>query len=130
MKQLFFVYGTLKRGYGNNVLLNRAKFVGTATTVSGGFRMMDGGFPMVFTDGLFNIKGEVFEVSEEETVKNLDRLEGVPSLYTREKVVVHLTDNSGAEDDVEVNMYVTNPRYAGRGGAWITPDDNNNLEWN
>jgi gamma-glutamylcyclotransferase (GGCT)/AIG2-like uncharacterized protein YtfP len=121
----FFVYGTLKRNYGNNIVLGSAKFVGAGTTVSQDFRMLNGGFPMVFTGGNFGIKGEVFEVTDEQTERNLDRLEGVPHLYTRSEVEVRIGD------DTEVcTMYVTNPKYAERAAhGWVEPDDNNLLEW-
>lgn len=122
----YFVYGTLKRGYGNNVVLGAAKFVGEGTTVSQDFRMLNGAFPMVFTGGNFGIKGEVFEVDSEQTERNLDRLEGVPHLYTRSEVEVRIGEN------VELcRMYITNPKYGDRASkGWIEPDDNNNVEWN
>ena len=118
-----FVYGTLKQGHGNNRLLNRAKFVGPGTTVSEAFQMQDGGFPMVFAGGQFKVKGELFEVNDQQTLDNLDRLEGVPHFYNRQEVEV---DVDG--EIISAFMYVTNDRY--QQGNFMVPNDNNVLEWN
>ena len=39
-----FVYGTLKRGYGNNRLLREATFIGPAISKSAMYRMYSTGF--------------------------------------------------------------------------------------
>lgn len=121
----YFVYGTLKRGYGNNIVLGTAKFVGEGVTVSQDFKMLNGGFPMVFTGGNFGIKGEIFEVNDEQTERNLDRLEGVPHLYTRNEVEIATADGTEM-----CQMYITNPKYLERSSkGWVEPDEQNNLEW-
>lgn len=100
LQHTVFVYGTLKRGQGNHYLLDHkgAQFVSEATTV-GSWLMYDGGFPRVarlqrglpkdhFLRGrVGHVKGEVFKV-DEPTFMALDRLEGYPRLYDREKVSV------------------------------------------
>lgn len=123
MKNYVFVYGTLKRGYGNHRVLGSAKFVGEGKTVSGAYKMLDGGFPMVLSGGLFHVKGELFEVSDEQTMRNLDRLEGVPTLYTREETEVELSDGSVQHSYI----YIGNPRWAS--GNYVIPNDNNECEW-
>lgn len=82
-----FVYGTLKRGYGNNSLLKGAKFLGTDKT----YPMYDifpcsemGGYP-ILKEGIFSIKGEVFDVSNE-ILARCDKLEGHPNFYERRGV--------------------------------------------
>ena len=124
MKQYVFVYGTLKEGYGNHRLLNRAKFVGPGVTVSGDFKMLDGGFPMVLTGGLFHIKGELYEVSDQETLSNLDRLEGVPHLFNRHSVQVDTPE--GVHDAF---MYVGNSNFENRYTSYVVPNENNQCEW-
>lgn len=125
MKQNVFVYGTLKQGFGNHGILNRAKFVGIGTTVSGAFKMLDGGFPMVLTDGLFKVTGELYEVPDETTLKNLDRLEGVPTLFVRHPVEVEVQGET-----YDALMYVGAERY--QHGSWnnyIIPNENNVVSW-
>lgn len=78
-----FTYGTLKRGFGNNRLLERSKFLEEAT-VTGQMRSL-GGFPAVTLKGDNQVHGEIYEV-DDETLKNCDRLEGIPTFYQREKV--------------------------------------------
>jgi gamma-glutamylaminecyclotransferase len=80
-----FVYGTLRRGEGNHRLLQGARFVGEACTVPG-FALCDlGAFPGLVRDGAGTVAGELYDV-DAATLAALDRLEGVPSFYRRERV--------------------------------------------
>jgi len=93
-----FVYGTLKRGHGNNALLNRAKavFMG-ADTITGPFRMLSlGGCPGVVDspeniNGATTIFGELW-AGDEEMLAALDMLEGHPRFYERKKFRTDLMD--------------------------------------
>lgn len=104
-KTKVFVYGTLKRGYGNNHLLKFATFLGKATTADNWSMIGEGNsFPYVLhTDDILGmqITGEVYEV-DSWTLKSLDRLEGIPHHYKHEKVEVFYDDNVVEE----VTMYV------------------------
>lgn len=74
MKHLLGVYGTLKQNHGNNRLLRDSKLLGT-TKVSG-FKMYSlGGFPAITKDD-GEITIEVYEVTSEEILKSIYRLEG------------------------------------------------------
>ena len=119
-----FVYGTLKQGYGNHRILSSSKLIGPGKTTEGQYIMLDGGYPMVLKGGQFNVKGELYEIDSPVTLRNLDWLEGVPNLYTRETVHVRL-DNG---DVVESYMYIGTGKYKGT-SPQIIPDSDNNLEW-
>ena len=101
-----FVYGTLKRGYTNNRLISNATFIGKAKTVSNWIMIGNHlAFPYVLRRDHENgsqIKGEVYEV-DQEGLKKLDLLEGVPSHYTREKVYVQYTANN---ELISENVYI------------------------
>jgi gamma-glutamylcyclotransferase (GGCT)/AIG2-like uncharacterized protein YtfP len=79
----FFVYGTLKRGHGNNRLLAKAQFVDQGVTVDN-YTLYHLGCPGAVrnADG-HPILGEVFAVDDAGTVQNLDWLESNGSFYTR-----------------------------------------------
>lgn len=83
-----FVYGTLKRGYGNHHLLETAEFVGCDQApgiVYGGH-----GAPVAqpCADGSERwIQGEVYHV-DEKTLQRLDALEGHPRAYRRTPIVL------------------------------------------
>lgn len=80
-----FVYGSLKKGYGNSRLLANSVFVGEDETVSEDFDLRCwGGFPAVYKGGHTSIKGELYLV-DDSTLKSLDYLEGYPSFYDRER---------------------------------------------
>ena len=87
---LLFVYGTLKRGRRNHRLLTGQRFVGPAATVSG-FRLFDlGRYPGLVRDADADadagaVRGELFDVSEC-CLGELDDFEGVPDLFTRERI--------------------------------------------
>jgi len=88
-KHMIFVYGTLKRGFGNNRLLSGSKFVGEART-EGKFALYESGIPFVIEDEqVSQVSGEVYEV-DEKTLSRLDRLEGHPNWYCRKMVNVSI----------------------------------------
>lgn len=94
-----FVYGTLKRGFGNNRLLRDAKFLGRAFLLTHHAFKDLGSFP-----GLIRIKrnaprlvgGEVWEVTDEQR-DSLDMLEGHPNFYERQPALVHTTNGMFTE---------------------------------
>lgn len=95
MNELFFVYGTLKRGYGNNRLLATSEFLGKAQTVKH-YKLFQGyddrySIPMArpISSGL-PIAGEVYSITDERVFKQLDWLEGEGRLYFRNKRDVYL----------------------------------------
>lgn len=63
--------------------------------------------PVVRADGSLDLSvfvdGLVYEVSTAEGMRSLDRCEGVPTLYTRERVTVTRLDR---ETDVQVSTYL------------------------
>lgn len=84
-----FVYGTLKRGFGNNRLLADSLFLGEAITKPT-YRLFDcGGFPALSKDikSGYEVLGEIWDVIGE-TLELVDILEGVPFLFRRMKIEV------------------------------------------
>jgi gamma-glutamylaminecyclotransferase len=92
-----FVYGSLLSGLHNHRHLAGAARTGAGRTLATSFRMFDlGGFPGVVADlqpappdGA--IKGELYEVGDD-TLADLDRLEGNGRFYTRRVAVVQTDD--------------------------------------
>lgn len=87
------MYGTLKKGGSNHGVLGKSLFIDDAITNSKEFTMFDGGFPYVSDDvdheSYFgSIVGELYQVDDEVVMANLDRLEGVPTLYVKREVDV------------------------------------------
>jgi gamma-glutamylcyclotransferase (GGCT)/AIG2-like uncharacterized protein YtfP len=92
---LVFVYGSLKRGQTHHHLLATARFEGEAR--ASGLALHDlGPFPMAIAAAqpeagsetdleTVPVSGEVFAV-DRETLEQLDRLEGVPRLYQRQRL--------------------------------------------
>ena len=98
---LLFVYGTLKRGYGNNVLLKDARFVSEAVTFDSSYVMWGRGFPLVIegqNDG-HPVKGELFYIDEEQ-LASCDRLEGHPDWYCRQTRFFKRVDKDGKDKGV------------------------------
>lgn len=79
------VYGTLKRGRGNDRLLGDAKFLGETLTTPEYTMYHLGAFPCITLEGDTPIHVEVYEV-DSDTFKRLDMLEGYPSFYNRKKI--------------------------------------------
>lgn len=83
--QLVFVYGTLKRGMVNHRHLAGARFVGAVQLA--GLDLFDlGPFPMAVPsdDAGAVLQGELYAVDAEQLAA-LDRFEGVPRLYERQR---------------------------------------------
>ncbi len=87
---LFFVYGTLKRGHHNNMVLQTSRFMGAATTVDKLALKIDGLPYLIDQPSEFQVDGEVFSVRSAEVASNLDRLEGHPHFYQRRQIDVKL----------------------------------------
>lgn len=84
-----FVYGTLKREFGNNCAIEDGEFLGLAT-ITGPYGFVNlGWYPAVAKlpdDGpVRQIGGEVWEI-ESNLLDQCDMIEGHPSYYRREKV--------------------------------------------
>ena len=86
-----FVYGSLKRGFGNHSLLAMSKFHGCPSTAEDCYHMNSlGAFPAVTTvsddsENGYSISGELYTV-DSATLRKLDQLEGNGSFYTRQLV--------------------------------------------
>ena len=80
-----FVYGSLKRGFGNSGLLRNSKFMQDAVTHPSYTMVNLGFFPGVLLKGNTPITGELYSVTESD-MKVLDRLEGYPSFYNRMRI--------------------------------------------
>ena len=81
MKKLF-VYGTLKRGYGNHKRLTGATFLGLDSIEDSALLDL-GFFPGMVERPGSRAYGEVFLVTDEH-LRRTDLLEGVPHFYRRE----------------------------------------------
>jgi gamma-glutamylaminecyclotransferase len=117
-----FVYGTLMDGYGNNRLLQNgnAKLVGKAITQPSFVMLASGlnGIPFVadvkeereghpsnyWLENASQIHGEVWRC-DTDTLKTLDRLEGHPDWYKRERVKVDFISNNNTAP-LEVWIYL------------------------
>ena len=86
MKNKVFVYGTLKRGFGNNGFLINQKFIGVGCTRNK-FALYKDSLPYLVDKPETPIGGEVYEV-DNETLERLDSLEGHPNWYRRKKILV------------------------------------------
>mgnify|MGYP003113545514 FL=1 len=93
---LVAVYGTLKKGCGNNLLLHDSVFISEGK-IKDNYPLVIGGSGLPF---LANEKGvgknvhvEVYLV-DEQTLSRLDMLEGHPKWYKREKTDVICTDGT------------------------------------
>ena len=89
MKNILFVYGTLKRGGLNHHYLKGARFIGDAFTKEE-YALYISDFPLVVRGhAVSRIKGEAYEVKWP-VLNQVDMLEDHPHLYFREEVPIIL----------------------------------------
>lgn len=92
---IIFVYGSLKRGFDNNDMLKDAQYICKAETVRS-FAMFEetaGNYPYLLKNknkGYSKIKGELYRIYRKNTLKKIDRFEGAPDYYKREKIKVKI----------------------------------------
>lgn len=82
-----FVYGTLKQGHSNHRFLRDSNFLGAAATQTKYTMVHLGGFPGVTQKKTSVIHGELYEI-DDDTLRNVDRLEGHPSFYKRKTIKI------------------------------------------
>ena len=76
---LFFVYGTLKKGWGNHRNhLSKAEGLGDFQTEPV-YTLYNGGFPIVERGGSTSIKGELYRATDEDEIRSTFALEGCSS---------------------------------------------------
>lgn len=82
---LLFVYGTLKRGHGNNPLLRTSTFMGEAISADKNY-VLEGLHLIDLPKGhdIAPVKGDLYQVDAHGTWLRLDRLEGHPRIWRRE----------------------------------------------
>lgn len=86
-----FVYGSLKRGFENEHMLDRAKYISKATTVRkfAMYTSKGGEYPYLLKDKpLNNIEGELYKIARKDLLKKIDIFEGSPDYYTRESIEI------------------------------------------
>lgn len=112
-----FVYGTLKRGYGNNRALRHATFLGEARL--DGYCIYNlGAFPAIEPrNGCFVI-GELYEVNEDildvtDVIEGVDHRDPRSGMYRRELVTAEAFGSTVFNDHelVETYVYVYNNHY-------------------
>lgn len=116
------VYGTLKQGYHNNKLLEKAKFEGPILV--DGYKLYysydSKGFPVAAPDAKSTIEGELYQIEPDDyfTLKRLDALESEGFMYNRIDVY----------DDMQ--MYVGHPKCWDFDNLIECPkNDKNNYVW-
>lgn len=101
-----FVYGSLKRGFGNHRLLEGSEFIGEARLSRCGAMYSLGGFPAVTLGNRVSpIHGEVYRI-DEDTLESLDILEGHPRFYQRTTVTVLMEDDIADVEHIEAYVYL------------------------
>ena len=95
-----FVYGTLKKGYGNHHVINKAKFLGTFISVDK-FDMSGYGFPEIYPNKHGKqIMGEIYDLCDQDFVFT-DSLEGNGSFYRRE-----IRDFTNNKETIKAWIYI------------------------
>jgi len=116
------VYGTLKAHGSNHGLIKESKFLGTGET-DGIFNMLSMGSYPCAVSGTNKLEVEVYDVSAD-TLQQLDWLEGHPSFYRREPVIIRM--DSGESEYVEALMYTL--RHIGTYNQYTHPPITNTTD--
>lgn len=127
------VYGTLKKAYGNHGVLGNSKYICDATTEEDYYSMFDGGFPFVSASKIHEkhgrIKGELYLVEDENIMRALDGLEGVPYMYIHERVKVVSVDGPKIVEDAIMYVASDGTDEGLKDDMPMEPNEEGVLEW-
>jgi gamma-glutamylaminecyclotransferase len=92
-----FVYGSLKKGFYNESLLQKASYIGESITCEkySLYKTNLDPYPFLLEENnneTTNITGEIYKI-DENILKILDRLEGYPNFYDR-KIIEVISENT------------------------------------
>lgn len=120
--QLFFVYGTLRRGDDNDItrLTPEPEFIGSASIPGTMYHM--GGYPGVTLGGSGQIVGEVYAITKELEEK-LDAIESeypqYSDEYAKRMIQVHLLDEMRDCLVYEINSVYVQGKPTIASGDWV-----------
>lgn len=126
MKKYLFIYGSLKRGFSLSFLLKGAKFISEGH-IRGPYKLYfhEGGYPCLIS-GSFQkskISGEIFLITCKNMLQEIDRVEGHPFEYKRDKVALyssHLGENTAligetyiyqSHEDLQLNHFIPSGNF-------------------
>ena len=96
---LVFIYGSLKKGFCNHHMMNKAKYKCKAKTSKryGMFQETNANYPYLIKQSnscYHHIQGEVYEIDCSTTLKQLDIFEDAPEYYKRETVDIEIASGT------------------------------------
>jgi gamma-glutamylcyclotransferase (GGCT)/AIG2-like uncharacterized protein YtfP len=132
MTHRVFVYGTLKRGYPNNPLLEGSEFLGEAITVPT-YKMVETSFPVIMPDPNGKpVAGEIYTV-DDATLARLDQLEREGRSYDRVMIDATLPLSNGERLPTRAFIYVGREDRFGemfaRGPLYEQANERGELDW-
>ena len=132
MTHRVFVYGTLKRGYPNNPLLEGSEFLGEAVTVPT-YKMVETSFPVIMPDTSGKpVAGEIYTV-DDATLARLDQLEREGRSYDRVMIDATLSLSNGERLPTRAFIYVGREDRFGemfaRGPLYKQANERGELDW-
>jgi gamma-glutamylcyclotransferase (GGCT)/AIG2-like uncharacterized protein YtfP len=132
MTHRVFVYGTLKRGYPNNPLLEGSEFLGEAVTVPT-YKMVETSFPVIMPDPSGKpVAGEIYTV-DDATLARLDQLEREGRSYDRMVIDATLPMSNGERLPTRAFIYVGREDRFGemfaRGPLCEQANERGELDW-
>lgn len=134
MRPFVFVYGTLKKGFRANYMLDKCELVSTEAVTTGRLYTL-GWFPGLLLpkdDDQSTVIGDLYSFPKEEkemtdVIAQLDRYEGAPNLYRRQLRYAYV---DGVAKPAFMYIYNGVPDEISRipGGVWIGEKDNGQEE--
>ena len=140
MTHRVFVYGTLKRGYPNNPLLEGSEFLGEAVTVLTykavtvpAYKTVGTSFPVIMPDPSGRpVAGEIYTV-DDATLARLDQLEREGRSYDRVMIDATLPLSNGERLPTRAFIYVGREGRFGemfaRGPFYEQANERGELDW-
>lgn len=86
-----FIYGSLKKGFDNHHIIEKATYISKAMTVDkfAMYKNKKGDYPyLVKNEHIDNINGEVYKINRKDLLRKIDEFEDSPNYYQREKIKI------------------------------------------
>ena len=86
-----FIYGSLKKGFDNHHIIEKATYISKAKTVNkfAMYKNRKGDYPyLVKNQHIDNINGEIYKINRKDLLIKIDKFEDSPNYYQREKIKI------------------------------------------
>ena len=87
-----FVYGSLKKGFDNHIVLKEANYISKAKTINkfAMYKEENQNYPYIVKNEMIgqNIEGELYQITRKDVLAEIDEFENAPNYFKRTEILI------------------------------------------